>query len=1382
MKLETLVALSRESGRKVSDLLDRQDGVGEAVRDIARLNATETVRSTLSVGSSDLAAFAERIDLAALQPDPGTRLDEVTLAALREADAPDAVIEEAKAILGGQPVEREVPREAPRPRPQVIADVVGGDAVVAGAPGLSALAELGRGARAGLALGLGENSVQKLVDGGVVIGRDIPGGAAGLVERQILTEREARQFERVNTVARVIGSDPGVAEKIARAPDTTKLAARPERFWLDLADAREDKTLKPETWARFTRARIEALHPGIALAQRLAVQPQRIGSAVERLTSAQERVEAPLFTAPVLTPDMLEGLTAAQSRQVLAAHGEVRALEGRFPGLGIAATLQSGQGNPRQRLERVQRRVSAAQTFLQNNDGFLELDLTRGGPGRESLDFTGVPAADRDAVFGFAQSYQRIHAVAGSPELTAKAAEAGFHSALQIAATPISDMTVTGVLDMAEAELLHDRALEIAPGVVGMWGGVLDKHRDWFDRTPFANPPTGIEKALKDIPGFEDYFGSQDFCDCTHCRSILGPAAYFVDLMRFVEESVTSRAFTGSDADHPLALKVRRPDLWTLPLTCENTNTLIPTLQIVSEVIEAYMADQLGFAGDLSDRAAVARFVYRDTLPGVVDGFSQPFVLPVEEIEVFLDHHDMTLRDIALLMGLTGEDMVRMGLGLSAEELAQITTPETGLARLRTLYGHEFTQSGGRISPFEPKRIYSRTGFDRHDFGRAIETGFATRNGTDALEIRGAKRSAESVQNDMEQARNFTRVALDRIRRMALVTRALGWSFDAFDVAHSQLQAAGLAGADLTVATLGSLLRVDLLREMLDLSLEESIACLTLIPLRATEHEGTALMDRLFNGKPYDSSTPWPAGANTILLPAFGPVGTTASPEVLRLQAGLRLDDEGLTNLVRALAPALGIDPLAESAPGVPDLAARGFGASQENLSLLYRHVLIADALDIDMSELGALIALAPGVAGSELSDFAEIRAFARFKGQLEAAKRSIDDVLYITGGTPSDPALYPDPAVAASDMIAAVASAQSLTFSDTLFTTVDGINETTSAAIFAANPAAVTDVDGAFRLTAAYDPTAPLALPADDPATGIEVPAAIRADGAPLHAVLEPRHAPAVISAAASAALTAEPDVFAAAVAMLGTDLSSAAMIDALTGDGPPAPLETLLAEAGPLCLALNGSALTPERLDFIAAERAGLFAMADPRAISVATLLRIDGYALRARALDRSGNTTDFEALLRAHAPATAFTTGDPQALADLLDCDVSLATGLQAALVLPTDPFEALDVLEEGVETARQLGVGASAFTQMASEDYDTLAAGSEALQAGFRSRFETEEDWAEKVEPYRDRILSRRRDGLVAYLINSITGDFEKPDDIYYYFLIDPQMEGCGRTSR
>src|SRR5205814_6474594 len=86
-------------------------------------------------------------------------------------------------------------------------------------------------------------------------------------------------------------------------------------------------------------------------------------------------------------------------------------------------------------------------------------------------------------------------------------------------------------------------------------------------------------------------FGSMDFCACEQCRSILSPAAYLVDLLQFIERPVNA---TGNAQ---AVLLERRPDIATLPLTCENTNTPLPHIDLVNETLEYYVTNGLSLAG-----------------------------------------------------------------------------------------------------------------------------------------------------------------------------------------------------------------------------------------------------------------------------------------------------------------------------------------------------------------------------------------------------------------------------------------------------------------------------------------------------------------------------------------------------------------------------------------------------------------------------------------------------------------------------------------------------------------------------------------------------------------------------------------------------------------
>src|SRR5204863_4664772 len=83
----------------------------------------------------------------------------------------------------------------------------------------------------------------------------------------------------------------------------------------------------------------------------------------------------------------------------------------------------------------------------------------------------------------------------------------------------------------------------------------------------------------------EALFGEMDYCACEHCRSWLSPAAYLVNLLQFLDHDDLE------EDKNPLAkLLGRRPDIEHLPLTCENTNTPLPYIDLVNETLEYFVA------------------------------------------------------------------------------------------------------------------------------------------------------------------------------------------------------------------------------------------------------------------------------------------------------------------------------------------------------------------------------------------------------------------------------------------------------------------------------------------------------------------------------------------------------------------------------------------------------------------------------------------------------------------------------------------------------------------------------------------------------------------------------------------------------------------------
>lgn len=89
--------------------------------------------------------------------------------------------------------------------------------------------------------------------------------------------------------------------------------------------------------------------------------------------------------------------------------------------------------------------------------------------------------------------------------------------------------------------------------------------------------PGGSADTRK-LPNWITLFGDLNQCACKHCQTVLSPGAYLVDLLEFVDGAPRRTLFE------------RRPDLEDIELTCPNTNTVLPYIDLVNEVLEAVVA------------------------------------------------------------------------------------------------------------------------------------------------------------------------------------------------------------------------------------------------------------------------------------------------------------------------------------------------------------------------------------------------------------------------------------------------------------------------------------------------------------------------------------------------------------------------------------------------------------------------------------------------------------------------------------------------------------------------------------------------------------------------------------------------------------------------
>src|SRR5947209_1089165 len=98
------------------------------------------------------------------------------------------------------------------------------------------------------------------------------------------------------------------------------------------------------------------------------------------------------------------------------------------------------------------------------------------------------------------------------------------------------------------------------------------------------------------LPDLETLFGQSSFCQCEDCGSIFSPAAYFVDVLySIVEKGISAVDQNGKRTAGTEILFSRRTDLENIELTCQNTNTPLPYIDLTNEILENAVAPDGNF-------------------------------------------------------------------------------------------------------------------------------------------------------------------------------------------------------------------------------------------------------------------------------------------------------------------------------------------------------------------------------------------------------------------------------------------------------------------------------------------------------------------------------------------------------------------------------------------------------------------------------------------------------------------------------------------------------------------------------------------------------------------------------------------------------------------
>ncbi|HNP50798.1 MAG TPA: neuraminidase-like domain-containing protein [Nitrosomonas nitrosa] len=226
-----------------------------------------------------------------------------------------------------------------------------------------------------------------------------------------------------------------------------------------------------------------------------------------------------------------------------------------------------------------------------------------------------IPESCRDKVIHSLKCCQRLAAICPNAEALPKLMKVGLDSAHAINEVPY-ERFVTLYADILGGEevakRVHNQAQNISVrnehALIALRDAVLSPSVNMVHggQSVDTRRAAAIQIAEQNnIPiNFETLFGSVDLCECKHCNSVYSPAAYLVELFQYLRNNNLVPRKEPPNPEEPLSqftgkagikntpldkLFRRRPDLFHLQLTCENTHTLIPYIDLVNEVMESFV-------------------------------------------------------------------------------------------------------------------------------------------------------------------------------------------------------------------------------------------------------------------------------------------------------------------------------------------------------------------------------------------------------------------------------------------------------------------------------------------------------------------------------------------------------------------------------------------------------------------------------------------------------------------------------------------------------------------------------------------------------------------------------------------------------------------------
>ncbi|HTD21426.1 MAG TPA: neuraminidase-like domain-containing protein [Terriglobales bacterium] len=601
-------------------------------------------------------------------------------------------------------------------------------------------------------------------------------------------------------------------------------------------------------------------------------------------------------------------------------------------------------------------------------------------------------------------THARLYSVTSDINVSHGLIQQGISSAAQIAMMPrrsfVSGPGKALGASQQQASAMHARAVRVHNRTMQMFAATHSAVTStYFRSTRVANVSDELVQQFEKLPSYQDLFGSLNFCACDECKSIFGPAAYLVDLLRITDRYIT----TPNKGTIPAAflLQSRRPDLWKLPLTCAMTNNTLPYLQIVNErLMDAVQsALQIQTSDALLQQMATSMFY----------PLNLPFNHPLDRVRVLLQQIKVPLGDIYAAWGVAADAVVRERLGLSLEQLAIVKNTVSDPGTLAKFYG----VPAASLSTLAQVGVFmQQTGLAVKDVIDLIQQNMSATEITAGVPQNlfinqglGAAFLKLSSADDQSSStiQNMSNTALDQINRLRRLAATLGWSVETTDWCVRAVKPGKAPAID--ADALAGLERVNRLAAAFNLSPIQ--ASVFFGPIKTYGGDGTdpvSLFDRLFN----DPST---LSGGSDYHPSGNSLNSTYTDTPLSWQPGSK-NAADIASITR-VAPGLGL-----TLPAANALGAQLFGTTSQQLTVdvlssLYRHALLSQALNLPMDQYLILLSL-QGITGKNPFAGPDLDSLVAAWQWMNTAGLDLYTLNYILQATPSvfvDP-LFQDSAV----------------------------------------------------------------------------------------------------------------------------------------------------------------------------------------------------------------------------------------------------------------------------------------------------------------------------------------------------------------------------------